>query len=158
MLNLADPAAALRWWRLPADGVGLARMEFIVENHIKAHPMALAHFERVEDEDAREQIERLTRGLEDKTEFFVDTLARGIARIAASRYPNPVIVRMSDFKTNEYAKLVGGSGFEPARGEPDDRLAWREPLPQRGLPGRLSARVPGDPSGPRADRPRQRRS
>jgi pyruvate,water dikinase len=122
MLNLADPAAALRWWRLPADGVGLARMEFIVDNHIKAHPMALAHFERVEGEDAK-RIERLTRGFEDKTEFFVDTLARGIARIAASQHPDPVIVRMSDFKTNEYAKLVGGSSFEPDEENP--MIGWR---------------------------------
>ncbi len=123
MLNVADPAAALRWWRLPADGVGLARMEFIVQNHIKAHPMALAHFDRVSDENAREQIERLTRGYEDKTEFFVHTLARGIARIAASQHPDPVIVRMSDFKTNEYAQLVGGSGFEPHEENP--MIGWR---------------------------------
>jgi pyruvate,water dikinase len=123
MLNLADPAAALRWWRLPADGVGLARMEFIVDNHIKAHPLALARFDEVEDEDARREIEGLTRGYDDKTEFFVDTLSRGIARIAASRYPDPVIVRMSDFKTNEYAKLVGGGGFEPHEENP--MIGWR---------------------------------
>jgi pyruvate,water dikinase len=123
MLNLADPAAALRWWRLPADGVGLARMEFIVENHIKAHPMALVRFEEVDDEGARAAIEELTRGYEDKAQFFVHTLARGIARIAASRYPDPVIVRMSDFKTNEYAKLIGGSGFEPDEENP--MIGWR---------------------------------
>ncbi len=123
MLNVADPAAALRWWRLPADGVGLARMEFIVENHIKAHPMALVRFDQVTDEDARREIESLTRGYDDKGEFFVHTLARGIARIAASRYPDPVIVRMSDFKTNEYAKLIGGSGFEPDEENP--MIGWR---------------------------------
>ena len=98
-------------------------MEFIVQNQIKAHPMALAHFDRVSDENAREQIERLTRGYEDKTEFFVHTLARGIARIAASQHPDPVIVRMSDFKTNEYAQLVGGSGFEPHEENP--MIGWR---------------------------------
>jgi pyruvate, water dikinase len=123
MLNVADPAAALRWWKLPADGVGLARMEFIVDNHIKAHPMALAHFDRVTDPQAREVIEELTQGYAEKTEFFVDTLARGIARIAASRHPHPVIVRMSDFKTNEYAQLVGGRDFEPHEENP--MIGWR---------------------------------
>jgi pyruvate,water dikinase len=123
MLNLADPAAAFRWWRLPADGVGLARMEFIVDNHIKVHPMALARFDEVEDERARAEIEELTRGYEDKTEYFVEALAHGIARIAASRYPDPVIVRMSDFKTNEYAQLVGGRGFEPEEENP--MIGWR---------------------------------
>jgi pyruvate,water dikinase len=123
MLNLADPAAAFRWWRLPADGVGLARMEFIVENHIKVHPMALARFDAVEDEAARAEIEHLTRGYDDKTEYFIEALAHGIARIAASRYPDPVIVRMSDFKTNEYAQLVGGSGFEPEEENP--MIGWR---------------------------------
>ncbi|GAA1909083.1 phosphoenolpyruvate synthase [Streptomyces sodiiphilus] len=123
MLNIASPAAAFRWWRLPADGVGLARMEFIVNNHIKAHPMALVHYDSLKDPEAREQIAELTRGYEDKAEFFVDRLAYGVARIAAAWWPRPVIVRMSDFKTNEYARLIGGEGFEPAEENP--MLGWR---------------------------------
>jgi len=123
MLNLANPTAAMRWWRLPADGVGLARMEFIIGNEIRIHPMALVRFDEVEDRGARREIERLTRGYADRTEFFVDTLARGVARIAASRHPDPVIVRMSDFKTNEYADLIGGRGFEPHEENP--MLGWR---------------------------------
>ncbi|WP_055483572.1 phosphoenolpyruvate synthase [Sphaerimonospora mesophila] len=123
MLNLANPAAAFRWWRLPADGVGLARMEFIVANHVKVHPMALVHFDRLE-EDARRRIAELTRGYEeDRTEYFVERLANGIARIAASRWPDPVVVRTSDFKTNEYARLIGGSRFEPSEENP--MLGWR---------------------------------
>ncbi len=118
MLNLANPAAAFRWWRLPADGVGLARMEFVIGNHIKVHPMALVHFDALRDEEARRQIEALTRGYADKTEYFVDRLARGLARIAAAWYPRPVIVRMSDFKTNEYASLIGGAAFEPKEENP----------------------------------------
>ncbi|WP_433498883.1 phosphoenolpyruvate synthase [Sphaerimonospora sp. CA-214678] len=123
MLNLANPAAAFRWWRLPADGVGLARMEFIVANHVKVHPMALVHFDHLE-EDARRRIAELTCGYEaDRTEYFVERLANGIARIAASRWPDPVIVRTSDFKTNEYARLIGGSRFEPSEENP--MLGWR---------------------------------
>jgi pyruvate,water dikinase len=118
MLNLANPAAAFRWWRLPADGVGLARMEFVINNHIKVHPMALIGFDALRDKDARQRIAELTRGYEDKTEYFVDRLARGLARIASACYPNPVIVRMSDFKTNEYANLIGGSEFEPKEENP----------------------------------------
>jgi len=118
MLNLANPAAAFRWWRLPADGVGLARMEFVVNNHIKVHPMALVRFDALRDEDARQRIAELTQGYEDKTEYFVDRLARGLARIAAACHPSPVIVRMSDFKTNEYANLIGGSEFEPKEENP----------------------------------------
>jgi pyruvate, water dikinase len=118
MLNLANPAAAFRWWRLPADGVGLARMEFVVSNHIKVHPMALVHFDGLEDKDAKRMIAELTQGYADKTEYFVDHLSRGLARIAAAHHPKPVIVRMSDFKTNEYANLIGGSRFEPKEENP----------------------------------------
>jgi pyruvate,water dikinase len=118
MLNLANPAAAFRWWRIPADGVGLARMEFVVSNHIKVHPMALVRYDTLKDEDAKRTIAELTRGYEDKTEYFVDRLARGLARIAAASYPKPVIVRMSDFKTNEYANLIGGTAFEPREENP----------------------------------------
>lgn len=123
MLNVANPSAAFRWWRLPTDGVGLARMEFIISNHIKVHPMALVRFEKVEDDRARVEIERLTVGYESKADYFVDRLARGMARIAAAHYPNPVVVRMSDFKTNEYAALLGGSAFEPHEENP--MIGWR---------------------------------
>ncbi len=118
MMNMADPAAAFRWWRLPCRGIGLARMEFIINNLIKVHPMALVRFDALTDAEARQQIEALTRGYEDKTEFFVERLASGIARIAAAQYPEPVIVRTSDFKTNEYANLVGGKQFEPLEENP----------------------------------------
>jgi len=123
MLNLADPAAALHWWRLPSDGVGLARMEFIINNIIKIHPMALLHPEQVIDKNARQQIKTLTTGWHSGTQYFVDTLAYGLARLAASQYPQPVIVRMSDFKTNEYAQLIGGAAFEPKEANP--MLGWR---------------------------------
>jgi pyruvate, water dikinase len=118
MLNLANPAAALRWWQLPADGVGLARMEFVVTNQIRIHPMALVRFDSLEDEAARRTIAEMTRGYADRTEYFVDRLSRGLARIAAAQYPRPVIVRTSDFKTNEYANLIGGREFEPAEENP----------------------------------------
>ncbi|MBX4988188.1 phosphoenolpyruvate synthase [Rhizobium lentis] len=118
MLNLANPATAFRWWRLPADGVGLARMEFVISNAIRIHPMALVHFDRLKDEVARNEIAALTQGYDDKSEYFVDTLAGGLARIAAVVHPNPAIVRLSDFKTNEYAGLLGGAEFEPKEENP----------------------------------------
>jgi pyruvate,water dikinase len=118
MLNLANPAAAFRWWRLPADGIGLARMEFVINNGIKAHPMALVHYDTLKDAVAKRQIAELTEGYADKTEYFVDRLSRALARIAASQHPAPVIVRMSDFKTNEYANLIGGAEFEPEEENP----------------------------------------
>jgi pyruvate, water dikinase len=112
MLNIASPAAASRWWRLPCRGIGLARMEFIINNIIQAHPMALLKYDELEDKEARRLIRELTRNYDDRSEYFVDQLAQGIATIAASQYPDPVIVRMSDFKTNEYAELIGGRQFE----------------------------------------------
>ncbi len=118
MVNIASPAAAFRWWRLPAKGIGLARMEFIINNIIKIHPMALVHFDELKDQSARRQIELLTRGYATKEAYFVDTLARGIAKIAAPHYPNPVIVRLSDFKSNEYAHLIGGAQFEISEENP----------------------------------------
>lgn len=123
MLNLANPAAAFRWWRLPTDGVGLLRMEFLVSNEIKIHPMALVHYDALrvdslEAEQTKHAIDALTRGYKDKTEYFVDILSRGLAKIAAAHHPKPVIVRMSDFKTNEYAGLIGGKGFEPKEENP----------------------------------------
>jgi len=118
MLNMANPAAALRWWRLPADGVGLARMEFVISNHIKVHPMALLNYDSLQNADARQQIAKLTATYQNKAEYFVDRLSRGLSRIAAALYPNPVIIRMSDFKTNEYANLIGGAAFEPHEENP----------------------------------------
>lgn len=123
MLNFADPAAVQKWWRLPADGIGLVRMEFIVSNHIRVHPMALLRHISLADKAARRRIDALTAGWPDKSEFFVDTLARGLASIAAVLHPKPVIVRMSDFKTNEYAQLIGGAAFEPQEENP--MLGWR---------------------------------
>ena len=118
MLNIADPAGALRWWRLPAKGIGLARMEFLVSNVIKVHPMALLHPERVAASATRTAIAELAKGYDDPAEYFVDQLSLGISRIAAAFHPHPIIVRLSDFKTNEYASLVGGEAFEPREENP----------------------------------------
>jgi len=118
MMNIAEPAAAFRWWRLPCSGIGLARMEFIINNAIKCHPMALIDYDILQDQEARQRIDEITRGYEDKSEFFTQQLSRGIAKIAASQYPDPVIVRMSDFKTNEYAELIGGHVYEPKEANP----------------------------------------
>ena len=123
MMNIGSPAAAMQWWRLPAHGIGLARMEYLVNNVIKAHPLALLHLDAVEDAEAKREIEELTAGWDDKGEYFVDHLARGVATIAASQYPEPVVVRLSDFKTNEYAGLLGGTQFEPDEENP--MLGWR---------------------------------
>jgi len=120
MLNLADPAAAYRWWRLPTDGIGLARMEFVVTNAIRVHPMALVHFDRLRDTAAKAQIAQLTAAgyAHDKPAYFVDKLAWGFAALCAAVYPRPAIIRMSDFKTNEYAGLIGGAEFEPHEENP----------------------------------------
>ncbi|MCT8328231.1 phosphoenolpyruvate synthase [Albidovulum sediminis] len=123
MLNLANPAAAARWWRLPADGVGLARMEFVIANAIRVHPLALTRYDSLKDDVTRAEVDRLTRGYARRTDYFVQSLAMGLSRIAATWYPNPVIVRMSDFKTNEYAELLGGSQFEPHEENP--MIGWR---------------------------------
>jgi len=117
MLNIADPAAAFQWWRLPAKGVGLARMEFIINNLIKVHPMALLHPDRVSASDNR-HIRKLVKAHASPADYFVETLARGIGRLAAPFFPHPAIVRLSDFKTNEYAHLVGGDAFEPKEENP----------------------------------------
>jgi pyruvate,water dikinase len=118
MLNVADPSSTTRWWRLPADGVGLARMEFLVSNVIRAHPLALLDYDDLRDEEVKAAIGELTKAYEDKTEYFVETLARGLGRIASVWYPNPVIVRLSDFKSNEYAELLGGHLYEPDEENP----------------------------------------
>jgi len=123
MMNIASPAAAFNWWQLPAEGIGLARMEFIINSLIKIHPMALVQYDKLEDQDAWKTIRDMTKGYRDKREYFVDKLAQGVGKIAASQYPHPVVVRMSDFKTNEYADLIGGKEFE--RPESNPMLGFR---------------------------------
>jgi len=118
MLNLANPEEALSLSFLPCDGVGLARMEFIINSYIKIHPLALVHYDTLEDAKARAQIDALTVGYTDKPLYFVDQLAQGIAMLAAAFYPKDVILRLSDFKTNEYADLIGGRPFEPHEENP----------------------------------------
>ena len=118
MLNVADPSAATRWWRLPAAGVGLARMEFLISNVIKAHPLALLDYDTLTDEQVKDDLTALIRGYDTPTDYFIETLARGLGRIAAIWYPNPVIIRLSDFKSNEYAELLGGRLYEPEEENP----------------------------------------
>ncbi len=118
MLNLANPDEAFPLSFLPNDGVGLARMEFIVSNHIKIHPLALVNFDSLADLEARKEIEFLTEGYCDKPAYFVDRLAQGVGTLAAAFYPKEVILRLSDFKTNEYANLIGGREFEPTEENP----------------------------------------
>jgi pyruvate, water dikinase len=118
MVNLGNPDIAFQTSFLPNDGVGLARMEFIVAEHIQVHPMALVHPERIDDASVREAIARLTEGYARPADYFVRQLSEGVATIAAAFYPKPVIVRLSDFKTNEYASLLGGRWFEPSEANP----------------------------------------
>lgn len=112
MLNLGNPELAFKTSFLPNDGVGLARMEFIIAEYIKAHPLALIHPERVRDKTVLAQLNQLTRNYAKPEDYFVERLSEAVATIAAAFYPKPVIVRMSDFKTNEYAALLGGKDFE----------------------------------------------
>jgi pyruvate,water dikinase len=123
LINVGDPEQAFSLSHYPADGVGLARLEFIIANHIKAHPKALINFDSLEDQLVKKEIAELTHLYENKADFFVDKLASGIAMIAAAFYPNPVVVRMSDFKSNEYANLLGGRQFEPTEENP--MIGWR---------------------------------
>lgn len=123
MMNIGSPDHAFAYSLIPNDGVGLAREEFIIDSHIKIHPMALLKFDQLEDQHARSEIENLTRGYKDKSKYFIDKLAEGIAVIGAAFYPNDVIIRFSDFKTNEYANLIGGKQFEPQENNP--MIGWR---------------------------------
>ncbi|HSF76169.1 MAG TPA: phosphoenolpyruvate synthase [Microcoleus sp.] len=123
LMNVGNPEEAFGLSAIPCDGVGLARLEFIIANHIKAHPLALIHFDELVDESVKEEIAALTALYQHKPDFFTDKLAHGIATIAAAFYPNPVIVRMSDFKSNEYANLLGGRQFEPKEENP--MIGWR---------------------------------
>jgi pyruvate,water dikinase len=118
MMNVANPAEAFSLSFLPNDGIGLARLEFIIGTHVRVHPMALLQPDRVADAKEQREIERLTRGYADKGQYFVDRLAEGVAMIAAAFWPKDVIVRLSDFKTNEYAGLLGGAAFEPDEENP----------------------------------------
>ncbi|VUT28022.1 MAG: putative phosphoenolpyruvate synthase [Candidatus Syntrophoarchaeum sp. GoM_oil] len=118
MMNLGNPEEAFSLSMIPNDGIGLARMEFIINSHIKIHPMALVHPERVTDATVRSTIDELTFGYENKEDYFVEKLSQGVGTIAAAFYPKPVVVRLSDFKTNEYASLIGGNNFEPEEDNP----------------------------------------
>lgn len=118
LINIADPDSAFQVSFLPVAGVGLARLEFIITNAIKIHPMALVHPERVEDSKTKAEIDSLTASYQDKKDFFVEHVAQGVGMIAAAFYPRPVIVRLSDFKSNEYRNLLGGIYFEPVEENP----------------------------------------
>ena len=118
MLNVGNPGEAFRLATLPNDGVGLARIEFIIGSFVRIHPLALLHPERVDDPGVRSEIDALTEGYADRGEYFAERLAQGVAVIAAAFYPKDVIVRLSDFKSNEYAGLLGGRAFEPVEGNP----------------------------------------
>ncbi len=123
MMNVGKPAEAFGLAAIPNDGVGLTRSEFIIANHIQVHPLALIHFDKLEDQAAKAKIAAMTALYQDKSQYFVEGLAHGVGMIAAAFYPKPVIVRMSDFKTNEYANLLGGKQFEPKEENP--MLGWR---------------------------------
>ena len=118
MLNLGNPGLAFRTAMLPNDGVGLARMEFIISEHIKVHPMALVSPEKIVSAQARQEIQHLVRNYPKPADYFIEKLSEGVGMIGAAFYPKPVIVRLSDFKTNEYALLLGGEGFEPKEENP----------------------------------------
>lgn len=123
LMNVGNPEKAFSLSAFPCDGVGLARLEFIIANNIQAHPLALIHFDQLDDELVNAQITELTKLYDSKPQFFVDKLTSGVGMIAAAFYPRPVIVRMSDFKSNEYANLLGGKQFEPKEENP--MLGWR---------------------------------
>ncbi|NJO40136.1 MAG: phosphoenolpyruvate synthase [Cyanobacteria bacterium RU_5_0] len=123
LMNVGNPQEAFGLSSIPCDGVGLARSEFIIANHIKIHPLALMHFDALKDKAAKWDISKLTFMYENKADYFVDRMTRGIAMLAAAFYPKPVIVRMSDFKSNEYASLIGGKQFEPDEENP--MMGWR---------------------------------
>ena len=123
LINVGNPEEAFNLAAIPCDGVGLARLEFIIANHIKVHPLALLQPERVALESERQAIAALSRGYKHPADYYVDLLAQGMGRIAAAFYPRPVILRFSDFKSNEYARLLGGATFEPQEENP--MLGWR---------------------------------
>jgi len=118
MVNLGNPEIAFKTSFIPNDGVGLARMEFIINEYVKVHPMALIHPDRIDEPNDRKEIERLTRHYATTADYFIERLSEGVGTIAAAFWPKPVIVRLSDFKTNEYAQLIGGRAFEPVEANP----------------------------------------
>jgi len=122
MMNVGEPDQAFLASFIPNDGVGLARLEFIINNSIKVHPLALINYAK-QDAKVKKQIEKITEGYVDKKKFFVDKLSGGVAMIAAAFYPKDVIVRLSDFKSNEYANLIGGHAYEPVESNP--MIGWR---------------------------------
>ena len=122
-MNLGSPELAFESSFIPNDGVGLARLEFIINSYIQIHPLALLNYKKLDDPELIEKIDELTYGYDNKADFFVDKLAQGVATIAAAFYPKDVIVRMSDFKSNEYANLIGGELFEPIEDNP--MIGWR---------------------------------
>ena len=123
MMNIGSPEHAFSYSQIPNDGVGLAREEFIIDSHIKIHPLALLRFNEIKDKAVRAEINKITKGYEDKAEYFIDKLAEGVSIIGAAFYPNDVIIRFSDFRTNEYAELIGGKQFEPEERNP--MIGWR---------------------------------
>lgn len=123
MMNIGNPEMAFSSSFIPNDGVGLAREEFVINSYIKIHPLALINYEKITDKKVKRQIDDLTFGYKDKKQFFVDRLAQGVGLIAAAFYPKPVIVRLSDFKSNEYANLIGGKAYEPVESNP--MIGWR---------------------------------
>jgi len=123
MMNVGNPEQAFEFSFIPNDGVGLAREEFIINEYIKIHPSALLNFNRLKDKKAKKKIQELTSNYKNKADFFVDKLSQGIAMIGAAFYPKDVIVRTSDFKSNEYANLIGGKEFEPSEDNP--MIGWR---------------------------------
>ncbi len=123
LINVGNPEEAFNLAAIPCDGVGLARLEFIIANHIRVHPMALLQSEQIRDPGERAAIAELTRSYDDPADYYVDLLSQGMGRIAAAFFPKPVILRFSDFKSNEYARLLGGAAFEPDEENP--MIGWR---------------------------------
>ncbi len=123
MINIGEPDIAFSTSLIPNDGVGLARLEFIINNYIKIHPLALINYNKIHNRKIKKQIDQLTVGYDDKRLFFIDKLAEGVAIITAAFYPKDVIVRLSDFKSNEYANLIGGTQYEPVESNP--MIGWR---------------------------------
>lgn len=123
MMNIGEPDQAFGLSFIPNDGVGLAREELIINDYIKVHPLALLNFKKLQDKKAKAKIEQLTYGYEDKGQYFIDQLAYGVAKLAAAFYPKDVIIRLSDFRSNEYANLIGGKEFEPIERNP--MIGWR---------------------------------
>ena len=155
MMNVANPEEAFRLSFIPNDGVGLAREEFIISNYIKVHPLALVDYAKIDNPEVKANIDNLTAGYDDKPQFFVDKLAQGVAMIAAAFYPKDVIVRLSDFKTNEYANLIGGRRIRAGGRKSNARFPRRVPLLQRKISGRLRTRMPRHEKSARRNGPNE---